>query len=188
MREFRQIPAVLVVTEGYTEKTFLNHLRERNMGCSLTVMKSPEANPRKLIGYTVSQIRNKGIELRRGDRAFCVFDTDYTSQEDLEKASAQAAKHGIGLIVSKPCFETVFLAHFGYDLSLLRSPADAQSALEKFIPDYSKTGDYWNLLIGKRGVAERILRGCDTAVRLRKADNGSNLFELFDAIEEYRHR
>ncbi|KUE73160.1 hypothetical protein AUQ37_03430 [Candidatus Methanomethylophilus sp. 1R26] len=185
MRSYPQVPVVLVVTEGYTEKTFLNHLRERNMGCSLTVMKSPEANPRKLLRYTATQIKNRGIDIKRGDRAFCVFDTDYNPQEELERVSAQAIRRGISLIVSKPCFETVFLAHFGYDLSLLRNPADTQSALEKFIPDYSKTGDYWDLLLKKRSAAEKALRGCDTAVRFQEAENGSNIFELFDAVKGY---
>lgn len=186
MRGYQQVPVVLVVTEGYTEKTFLDHLRERNMGCSLTVIKSPEVNPLKLLGYTAVQIRNRGIDVKRGDMVFCVFDTDYNTQEELKKVSAKAAKHGIGLIVSKPCFETVFLAHFGYDLSLLREPADALSALEKFIPDYSKTGDYWDLLLKKRSLAEKALRGSDTAVRFRDAENGSNLFELFDAVRKYK--
>lgn len=68
----------------------------------------------------------------------------------------------------------------------MREPADALSALEKFIPDYSKTGDYWDLLLKKRSLAEKALRGSDTAVRFRDAENGSNLFELFDAVRKYK--
>lgn len=74
MRSYPQVPVVLVVTEGYTEKTFLNHLRERNMGCSLTVMKSPEANPGNSLDILPPKSKTV-VSISRGETEHSAFST-----------------------------------------------------------------------------------------------------------------
>ena len=91
---------VLIVTEGYTEKNYLERLRERDNGFELIVRRCPEQRPNKILRFCVSCMNDLGISPKDGDSAYCVFDVDYTSEERLQKVMAEAERKGIGIILS----------------------------------------------------------------------------------------
>ncbi len=122
----RVVPSFLVATEGYTERIYLDHLRERNMGCMLEVKKAPHRSPRKMLDYTRRMVREKGLSSEDGDRAYIVFDRDYTPYAEISEVMAEAKKNGTGVVFSKPCFEIVYLAHFTDDLQRFKTPEDVQ--------------------------------------------------------------
>lgn len=62
MSVYHSLPTVLVVTEGFTEKYFLDHLRKRDMGCSVIVSKSTNVSPLRMLKYSKSQISERGLK------------------------------------------------------------------------------------------------------------------------------
>ena len=42
MNPYPSLPTILIVTEGFTEKNYLERLRERDAGYSVIVKRSPE--------------------------------------------------------------------------------------------------------------------------------------------------
>lgn len=190
MASYSSIPTVVVATEGFTEKYFLDHLRQRDIGCSVIVMKSTNPSPHRILVFAKSQINERGLKLKYGDSVFCVFDRDFSTREELSKTMSQAAKAGIGIVFSKPCFEIVFLAHFTSDLQRFKTPEDVLEELEKYIPGYSKTRDYWDLLSPRRDEARGNLAGFSFGPDsdFDGLPNGSNVFELFDRVAGYRRR
>lgn len=71
---YQPLPTVLVVTEGNTERIFLDHLRERNMGCTLHVVKSPRPRQDEVVKHCSTLVKDMKLNLKKGDEAYCVFD------------------------------------------------------------------------------------------------------------------
>ena len=115
MNYYPMLPTILVVTEGHTERIYLDHLRERDMGCSVIVRKSPRTGQDKVVKHCIQLIKDMGLNLKKGDEAYCVFDWDMAEDDLLKGAVKTAESKGIKVLFSKPCFEIVFLAHFKLD-------------------------------------------------------------------------
>ena len=137
---------LLIVTEGYTEKNYFDKLRERDSGFELIVRRCPEQRPNKILKFCLSCINELGLSVREGDSAYCVFDVDYTGEKQLQKVLDEARNKGIGVILSKPCFEVFFLLHFTGNIDRLAVPQDAKEELGTYIENYSETGEYWKRL------------------------------------------
>ena len=75
-----------------------------------------------------------------GDVAFAFVDYDLKPEKDTAIASAEAifADTEGQLIVSNPCFEIWFLAHFRFTTKGFRSSQDVTSELSKELGGYSK--------------------------------------------------
>ena len=187
MNRFPIIPKILVITEGHTEKIYLDHLRQRDMGCSLIVKKASKTDPDSILRSCTQQIKDLGLNLKCGDRAFIVFDWDKTNCELIRNVIAKAKGKGIGVLFSKPCFEIVFLAHFVKDVSVPKDQDDVLSMLEKHIQNYSKTEDYWELLLNKQNNAKKTLNefSFDERTDFDACCNGSNIFLLFETIRTF---
>ena len=179
---------VLIVTEGYTEKNYLERLRERDNGFELIVRRCPEQRPNKILRFCVSCMNDLGISPKDGDSAYCVFDVDYTSEERLQKVMAEAERKGIGIILSKPCFEVFFLLHFTGNIDRLAIPQDAKDELKTYLGDYSETGEYWNRLKPYQQSAVERSREYQLpqTLDLRKLRNGTNIYEIFDDLAKRR--
>ena len=187
MSIYPALPTILIVTEGFTEKNYLERLRERDVGYTVIVKRSPEQRPEKILKYCEAQVRERALDLKTQDAAYCVFDTDYTSEEKLQEILVRAKKKGIRVILSKPCFEVFFLLHFTGNIDSLAVPKDAKEELANYLEGYSETGDYWKKLLPmQQGAIERSRRFViPDRIDLRKCANGTNIYELFDDL---RHR
>jgi len=186
MNRYPVIPTVLVVTEGLTEKIYLDRFRERDAGFNLIVKRSPEQRPEKILKFCESQMVERGLNPRDGHAAYCVFDTDYTSEDKLQYILDRAKKKGIGIIISKPCFEAFFLLHFTSNIDSLASPKDAKEELRQYLEDYSESKDYWKKLLPMQQEAINRSRRfvLSERINLKKCPNGTNLYALFDDFSE----
>ena len=96
-----------------------------------------------------------------GDEAFLFADTDVPAnlqakERDLQQVqkAGQVARTGtFTLVLSNPCFEVWFLAHFGFSGSPFASSKKAVEALRKFIPEYTKSKDVYCTLEPKQETA-----------------------------------
>lgn len=177
---------VLIVTEGYTEKNYLERLRERDSGFELIVRRCPEQRPNKILRFCVSCMNDLGISLKDRDSAYCVFDVDFTSELRLQKVLDEARKKGIGIILSKPCFEVFFLLHFTGNIDRLAIPQDAKDELGAYLNGYSETGEYWEMLKPHQDTAIERSREYQLplAIDLKRMRNGTNIYEIFDDIAQ----
>lgn len=185
MNHIQPLPVILVVTEGYTELIFVDHLRKRNMGCSLIVKKAPRTKQNEVVKRCTALVREHKLNLKKGDRAYCVFDWDKADNNLLKKAVEDATKKGYKVILSKPCFEIVFLAHKNAKISDLQDQNDTLERLQKHIENYSKTTDYWDDLKEYQDLARKKLGDYkfDVGTDFEALPNGSNIFELIDDIQ-----
>lgn len=80
---------------------------------------------------------------------WCVCDVDDSTDQTLEQAFAQAAKHAIKLCLSRRSFEIWLLLHFERTDRAITSEADAVAQVAAHIPQYtrsSKVAPFYTLL------------------------------------------
>ena len=181
------IPNVFVLVEGRTEETYINHLKERGCNYSLHVERFNGNQPLKMVKRCASRFRERGMDRRYGDLAFCVFDVDDNSLEDLVRASEYAEKHHISLIVSNPCFEIFFLFHFTDGLPL-NSASETKSLVCEHIKGYTETMDCWHILLKKKDGAVERTRRYGGIADIEQGVAGTNIWMLFDALTDLRNR
>jgi hypothetical protein len=70
------------------------------------------------------------------DEVWCVVDVD---EFDISEALTAAAKKGVNLAISNPCFEYWLLLHFELCTAPLARYDDVQRRLTKHVPRYDKT-------------------------------------------------
>lgn len=100
------------------------------------------------------------------DEVWCVFDVDEHAR--LEAARNLAAREGIGVAVSNPCFEFWLILHFRDHAAHLTS-RKAADLLGKHIPEYDKHIRYEDLA---GGYADAVARA--TSLERRHEQAGTN--------------
>ncbi len=180
-----QLPTVLIVTEGLTEKKYLSHLSRRNAGYLVRVVESPRKDPVSIVKFCIKEMSNRGLSPKDGDMVYCVIDVDFNKEIQLKKSIALAKKNGISIVLSNPCFEVFFIFHFRDALPTFASPDEAVEYLKGFIPDYTKNKDYWHLLEKDLDVAlERVARELDEIPLVLGSKSTTNIGRLFDDIKK----
>ena len=111
----------------------------------------------------VKEIKKMGLDLRDGDVAYCVFDTDIDLNKNkiIEEAIRLAMKNHIKIITSSPCIELWFLLHYDYTTANMSSESVIKR-LKKFYPQYEKNVNIY----------PDIIENLDTAIkRAKKLEN-----------------
>ena len=113
MKQFMKlIPNIFILTEGETEKIYLNHMKERGCNYSLHIQVFGGNDPLKMVKRCNDVFKNRAMSRKMGDHAFCVMDVDYCDTDEFRKAYDYAERNGIRIVLSNPCFEVFFLLHF----------------------------------------------------------------------------
>ena len=86
------------------------------------------------------------IDLKRGDRIWCVYDVNSNKDEIIKKAKREADKSKIEVILSNPCFELWYLLHFEFSTAYISTGQAVQRLGEKYIPNYQKNQSYFDQL------------------------------------------
>ena len=187
MKQFKNlIPNIFILTEGETEKIYLNHLKQRGHNYSLHIQSYGRNDPLKMVKRCNEIFRNRGMSVRRGDHAFCVMDVDNCKDDDFRKALQYSEKNRIQIILSNPCFEVFFLLHFTDEIPNLTSK-EMKKELSNHIEGYRETGDYWHFLLENQ--SDALMRS-----RCYHLDNdsvingilGTNVWVLFDLVKRLK--
>ena len=144
-----QLPTVLIVTEGLTERKYLSHLSKRNSGYVVRVVESPRKDPLSIVRFCLKEVSNRGLD-PADDSVYCVIDVDFNSRKKLEQAISLARDNGVTVVISNPCFEVYYISHFRQPMPSFSKPGEAKSFLRGYIPSYSESNDYWHLLEDKQ--------------------------------------
>ena len=139
----------VIVCEG--TKTEPNYFRRfktkfRYNNLKIDTPNSGSTDPNNLVKFARKQIKNKDrpLDLKNGDAIWCVFDCDENTNEAISQA-CEIAKNDVKICFSNPSFEIWYLLH--YELIVTRLERwDASAKLKKYIPDYEKSKDVFDLL------------------------------------------
>lgn len=154
---------ILIKAEGSnkTEETYFKHFRN-----SRRTIRIARGNSTDLPGMQQelqADIAKHYPDLGtiEGDAAYLFADTDVPANlpakerdlQQVQKAGQFARSGAFTLVLSNPCFEVWFLAHFGFSGSPFASSKKAVEALRKFIPEYTKSKDVYCTLEPKQETA-----------------------------------
>lgn len=136
------LPIVHVICGGErTERDYLDGLKQsvQNKAVHVRLMTKHRA-PEQLVAYAID-IRARSLVAI--DELWCVVDADHY---EVAGARQLAARHGVKLAVSRPCFELWLLLHFEDCTAHLSDYKAAAERLKKHVPRYDKRkldfGDY----------------------------------------------
>ena len=137
----------VIVCEGKkTERIYFEKYRTRYSNISIKTPDSKYTDPKNLIKFAKQYEEN--LIFDNGDAIWCVFDCDDNENDDLTKACKIAGKD-INISFSNPNFELWFLLHFElYVTKIERS--EVIQRLKKYIPQYKKNMNVYDLLLDKR--------------------------------------
>ncbi len=177
----------VIVCEGKkTERIYFNNYKKRGCNLKIEMLYSGDTDPLGLIEFAKKQISKYELNLKGGDAIWCVFDCNGNKDKIISTACKNAG-HNVKIILSNPSFELWFLLHFEYYSTKLTN-SDLIDRLERHLPDYKKSKDYYDLLKSKRENA------VDNAKRLNELHqiNGINLIsvdsnpstQVFTIVEE----
>jgi hypothetical protein len=149
-------PVIFVICEGEkTEITYFNKYRTRESLVEVKSMPSQHKSASALVEHAKDVIKNENYYPEDADQLWCVFDRDDNTDSDLQKAEQVANRKGYHIAFSNPSFELWFLLHFADQTGYIK---DGEGVIKKlktdgYISNYSKVGDYFELLRPLRGEA-----------------------------------
>lgn len=134
------------------------------------------SSPLKMVERAARLLRTKGS---KPDAVWVVCDGD--EHADLDRAIALAAKSGVEMAISNPCFELWLLLHF-QDHTARISVSDCSRLLKNHLPRYDKhvdfAGDFAGRLDAAVARAAQLDRNCSADPRTELANPMTGVFRL----------
>ncbi len=138
----------VIVCEGTeTERIYFIKYRTRYDNLEVILPDSRCTDPKGLVKFCQKSIESYYLDLKNGDVIWCVFDWDNNKQEAIFTAFRKAKK--VKLCLSNPSYELWYLLHFVDRFSKLNND-ELKEKLERHIPNYDKSKNYFELLESKR--------------------------------------
>ncbi len=157
-------PVVYIICEGSeTEINYFKRFRTRYSNIDIRPLPSQHKSAQSLIAHARDVIKHEPYFPNDGDRLWCVFDRNGNTNEELRKAELSAARNKYSIAFSNPAFELWFLLHFVDQRAYLEDADAVITALsaDDRIPNYSKSGDYFDLLYPKLEAAIARAKGLE---------------------------
>ena len=146
-------PVIYIICEGSeTEVNYFRKFRTRQSNIDIRPVTSQYKSALYLVERAADTIKQEPYYPEDGDQIWCVFDRNGNTNEELQKAEAITARRGYSIAFSNPSFELWYLLHF-IDQRAYLTDADtviAKLNMDKCIPNYDKSGDYFDALIPLR--------------------------------------
>lgn len=150
-RKIRKIKqTVLFEFEGnnMTEETYFKHFQNRNNDYNIKFAYGHDTDPVGMIKSLINYMEKEDINTKNGDKIYCVFDGDLNinKQKRIDEAVKIAERENIDIIISIPSFELWYRLHYSYTTKFYSSNKELIKDLKKYIPNYEKNMDVYNLL------------------------------------------
>lgn len=129
--------------ENKTEKKYFQNFQGRDKPYNIQFSYGNDTDPLQIVNNLISYMEDRDISVKKGDKIFCVFDSDVeaSKQTRIEQAYAKASKKGIEFIVSVPSFEVWYLYHYKNTTHEFNSNEELIRMLKRYIPNYEKSKD-----------------------------------------------
>lgn len=136
-----------------TEKNYFLNYSSRNIPIKLVYGNATD--PKGMLNELIKYCTDVSIDKENGDRAYLLIDMDlnHNKANDVLDIENKCIEYGIEIIYSNPTFEIWFLNHFRYKTSEYMSSKEVVSELKKYINDYSKNLNIFNILKEKTDIA-----------------------------------
>jgi len=137
-------------------------------------------------------MESRDVDINEGDLAICVFDVDENPPERIVQAMDLAAKKGILISLTNPCYEVWLALHY-QDVPSPVSRKEAYDLIVKHYPMYTKTGDLGPVLTLRNEAIRRASAILDRAGITDPKDimglnPSSTLHFALEAIEALKER
>lgn len=168
---------IYIFCEGETEKIYLKHFENRTYNVEIIPVDTVHTDARGIVMFAKNFINSEKLDLKLGDRGYCVFDSDPASNPDINTTFnilRGCETKGLRSIFSNPSFEVWFALHFGsapHGKNAMQMKQYVKKLLEKNSPDYSETTDIY----------ESILPQQESAIARAKQLHKSQA-EVFDSV------
>ena len=175
-----------VIVFGYegknnkTETLYFQHFKPADDDFILKPVSCGNTDPLNMLA-SIKQKRKSFDYKPKEDRTFLFIDVD-CNKEKLEEVLELRKKlpKDIAIILSSPTFEIWFLNHFTYTTRAFRSTDELIKELEKYIPGYEKSKDYYNTLFP---LFDAAIKNGKSQHLVKNDDCFSEVYQLFtDAV------
>ena len=147
-RKTKNIIVIECEGKNKTEEVYFQNFQSRENDFRIEFAYGNDTDPITMIRRLTKYITDKDINLKDGDIAYCVFDTDVSKkkQPQIEEALKIAKEEGIEVIMSVPSFEIWYLLHLCYTTKPFTSNKKLIAELEKKLPEYNKSSNIYSLI------------------------------------------
>lgn len=155
---------MLISAEGNnkTELLYFSNFKN-NLNYVIKPAKSNYTDPVNMVKNLIKDTYKDDFDFKRGDIAFCVFDTDTSNSKQVEIDYAmREAKGKVKIVISNPCFEVWFLCHYSYSTRPYGTNEDVLRELRKEIDSYEKNKNIFNF------IKEKTVYAIQNAMRLEE--------------------
>lgn len=149
-------PRIYVACEGsVTEIIYFDAIRLHWNIATLDICRECNNAPISVVDFALRvKKQNRKDHKQYGEplyeQIWCVFDHEGEHKhESLERAIDKARKNDLKIALSYPCFEFWYLLHFTGSTKPFRNCDDLKFELKKYITNYDKNNDYYNILNSK---------------------------------------
>lgn len=148
-KRFREKGKLIVICcEGNnkSEKLYFNNFKTRRKNIKFCT--GNNTDPKGMVESLIQYIKLQDVNIKEGDKAYCVFDgdVDNSKQYQIYEARLLAKKYGIEIIMSVPSFEIWYLLHFKYTTKSFSSNNELIKELKKYITNYNKNSNVYDFL------------------------------------------
>ena len=159
--------------ENKTEEKYFKNFQDRKKTYYIKPIDSHVTDPLQMVEALVEYMKHQDIDTEDNYKVYCIFDTDISlvKQSRIDKAIELAKSKNIIPIVSTPCFEIWFREHFKYTRKNYNSNEELIEDLKKFIPNYKKNVDVYNIIADNTQVA---INNCKQLEK-EQIENGNRL-------------
>ena len=146
---------ILIGTEGKnkTETKYLENFRRHLNEYTIVFACGNDTDSLGVINNTLYSIKKEELNYEEGDLVFSLIDYDVNVPKGklnkLNVAIRKAQENNIKVLLSNPTFEIWYLLHYKYSTKCFNSNEDVIYELKKYIKNYQKNLDVYNLLIDK---------------------------------------
>ena len=187
---------ILIGTEGnnITETKYLENFRRYLNEYTIVFACGNDTDSLGVINNTLYSIKKEELNYEEGDLVFSLIDYDVNvPRGKLNKfnvAIKKAQENNIKVLLSNPTFEIWYLLHYKYSTKPFNSNEDVIYELKKYIENYQKNLDVYNLLIDKLPNAINNAKKLENYhskqgnTNLSKKCPSSDIYKLMEIVEK----
>jgi len=193
---------IYLYTEGTTERIYLEHFANRSYNVEIVpVDPDSHTDAYGIVKFAKQHIDNVGLDLKLGDRGYCVFDSDPKSNTKIKETFDLLfgyKEKGLSFVFSNPSFEVWFALHFGdvpHNLSAEKMKKHVKKHIKEKYPRYSETTDIYDFLADKQcealkrsKILHKAQKNAYDTVYSHECNPYTNIFEFIDYVNEIKEK
>jgi len=138
-----------------TETIYFSKFQSGNNPFNIRYADGNNTDPVGMIKDVINTMKREDISIEKGDKIYCLIDADVNknNQTKIDEAIRLASSEGIEIIMSVPSFEIWYRLHYDYTTGQYSSSEAVSKDLKKYISNYDKNSDVFDLLKDRTSVA-----------------------------------